>query len=79
MGHGIRPLRDRAKSWTEARKSHKPIAALQAQLDAERAEKEAMAVRLAALEAHMLGRQVDASEVAPKKRVRKTKAAQPEG
>jgi hypothetical protein len=79
MGHGIRPLRDRARSWVEARKAHKPIAELQAQLKEKDAETDALKARLAALEAHMLGRQVDASEVAPKKRVRKTKAAQPEG
>ena len=78
MGHGIRPIRDRVKSWWDARKSQRPIAELQAQLNKERAEKEAILERLAALEAGSHKNGATAAETpdkpAPKKRNRKPKA-----
>lgn len=80
MGHGVRPVRDRVKSWMDARKSHQPIAALQAQLKEKDAAMAAMMERLAALETRDGAPTL--AEAPKPKRVRasraKPKAAQPQ-
>jgi hypothetical protein len=51
MGHGVRPVRDRVKSWWEARKTQAPVAALQAQLKEKDEQVAELMARLSALEA----------------------------
>jgi hypothetical protein len=75
MGHGVRPIRDRAKAWLEARKSNKPVAELQSALK-ERDEKiEALTDRLLALESALTAKGTAIPTEKPK-RIRK-KAEKP--
>lgn len=76
LGHGWRQRRDSAKTWLASRKASQPVAELQAQLDAERAEKEAILERLVALEARDGAKSLEEAPKAeaPKpKRIRKPK------
>lgn len=80
MGHGVRPIRDRAKSWLDARKLNKPVAELQAALKERDALLASQGERLKALEDALLGKgvAVPAPVPAPRKRGRPKKEASQE-
>ncbi len=79
MGHGVRTVLERVKSWWEARQSQKPLAEMKAQIQERDDLIAQMSARLAALEARDGAPTMEEAPKPKRVRIRKPKAVPAEG